>query len=83
MPCPSLTTRDLEIARNSHWPGFGVAAPGRWRSIDFVTAPRNPRPAEGRWSRQAPHPKDDAWAGIRTNGTPNGWYWSFPAGSQS
>ncbi len=48
MPCPSLTTSDKEIAHNPHRPkglrrhrpGFVVAAPRRWRGIDFVTAPR-------------------------------------------
>jgi len=48
MPCPSSTTSDEEIARNPHrprglWrycPGFVVAAPRRWGSIDFVTASR-------------------------------------------
>ena len=55
-----------------HWPGFVVPAPRRWGSIDFVAAPRNRRPAEGRWSRQAPHPKGAAWARIRTNVARNG-----------
>ncbi len=33
---------------------------------------RNRRPAEGRWSRQAPHPKDDAWARNRRPARPLG-----------
>ena len=88
MPCPSSTTSDEELAHNPHrprglrrhWSGLIVPAPRRWGSINFVAAPRNRRPVGGRWSRQAPHPKDAAWAGIQTNGVRNWQYRGFSAG---